>query len=39
MQQIIFKRKYFFDAAKTENLRYLEEQVQPVKKIVTENIA
>ena len=40
MQQIVFKRKYsvLFDAVKTENVQYLEENIQPIKKIVIEKI-
>ena len=36
MQQIVFKREFFviFDAFKTENEQYLEEKIQPIKKIV-----
>ena len=36
MQQIVLKRKFFglFDAVKIENVQYLEEKVQPIKKIV-----
>ena len=36
MQQILFKRKFsiLFDVVKTENVQYLEEKMQPIKKIV-----
>ena len=36
MKQIVFKRKFslLFDAVKTENVQYLEEKIQPIKKIV-----
>ena len=41
MQQIIFKREFFFpfDVVKTENAQYLEKKIQPIKRIVIENIA
>ena len=34
VQQIVFKRKFFVltDAVKTENVQYLKEKIQPVKK-------
>ena len=34
MQQIVFKREFFilFDAVKTENVQYLEEKIQSIKK-------
>ena len=40
MEQIIFKREFFilFDAVKTENVQYLEEKIQAIKKIVIEKI-
>ena len=40
MQQIVFKREFFviFDAFKTENEQYLEEKIQPIKKIVIQKI-
>ena len=40
MQQFLFKREFsvLFDAVKTENVHYLEEKIQPIKKIVTEKI-
>ena len=40
MQQIVFKRKFsiLFDVVKTENVQYLEERIQPIKKIVIEKI-
>ena len=40
MQQIAFKRELsdLLDAVKTENVEYLEEKVQPIKKIVIEKI-
>ena len=40
MQQIVFKREFFviFDAFKIENVQYLEEKMQPIKKIVIEKI-
>ena len=36
MQQIVFKRNFsvLFDTVKTENVQYLAEKVQPIKKIV-----
>ena len=36
MQRIVFKREFSvaFDAIKTENVHYLEEKIQPIKKIV-----
>ena len=38
MQQIVFKREFpvLMDAVKTENVQYLIEKVQPIKKIVFE---
>ena len=40
MLQIVFKREFsvLFNAAKTENVQYLEEKRQPVNKIVKEQI-
>ena len=40
MQQIVFKRKFsvLFDAVKTENVQYLEEKMQPIKKTIIEKI-
>ena len=40
MQQIVFKRKFsvLFDTVKNENVQYLEEKIQPIKKIVIEKI-
>ena len=40
MQQIAFKREFFvlFAAVKTENVQYLKEKIQPIKKIVIEKI-
>ena len=35
MQQIVLKREFFvqFDAVKNENVLYLEEKIQPIKKV------
>ena len=35
MQPIVFKKEFssLFDAVRTENLKYLEEKKQPIKKI------
>ena len=40
MQQIVFKRKFFrsIRCSQNENVQYLEEKIQPIKKIVTEKI-
>ena len=40
MQQNVFKREFFFlfDAVKTETVQYLEEKIQPIKKIVNKKI-
>ena len=40
MQQIVFKREFsvLFDAVKTENMQYLEEKIQPIKKIIIKTI-
>ena len=40
MQQIVFKREFsiLFDTVKTENVQYLEEKIQPIKKIAIEKI-
>ena len=40
MQQIVFKRKFssLFDVAKAENVKYLEEKMQPIKKIAVGKI-
>ena len=36
MQQIVFKRNFsvLFDSIKTENVQYVEEKIQAIKKIV-----
>ena len=36
MQQIVFKRKLsvLFDSVQTENVQYLDEKIQPIRKIV-----
>ena len=36
-QQIVFKREFsvLFDAVKTENVQYLEEKMQPIKRILS----
>ena len=36
MQQIVFKREFsiLFNAVKTENMEYLEEKIQLIKKII-----
>ena len=41
MQQIVFKKEFFvlLDSVKTGNMQYLEETIQPIKKIVIEKIA
>ena len=38
MQQVVFKREFpvLFDAVKTENLQYLEQKIQAIKKNVVE---
>ena len=38
MQQIVIKREFsiLFDAVKTENVQYLEEKMQPIKRIAIE---
>ena len=40
MIKIIFKSEIFmlFDAVKTENVQYLKEKIQPIKKIAIEKI-
>ena len=40
MQQMLFKRDCFvlFDEVKTQTVQYLEEKMQPIKKIIMETI-
>ena len=40
MQEIVFKKQFsvVFDAVKTGTVHYLEEKIQPIKKVVTEKI-
>ena len=40
MQQIVFKRNFsvLFDSIKTENVQYVEEKIQAIKKIVIKKI-
>ena len=40
MQQILFKSEFsvLFDAAKTKNVQYLEEKVQPLKRLLSKKI-
>ena len=40
MQKIVFKREFsvLFDAVKIKNIQYVEEKIQPIKKIVIKKL-